>query len=82
MPASYFIAKLYRQHKSIVMAVPQPVYLALGLKPGDHVLLTWDNDTGTFNFQKFVPEGAKDADNREHTDTEDRSRATQTANGR
>ena len=75
MPESYFIAKLYRQHNSTVMAVPKAVMIALGLKPGNHVVLQWNNSDGKFEFSKFVPVGAKDGRDTEHTDNQDRSRA-------
>lgn len=81
MPGNYFIAKLYRQHHSVVMAVPQPVRVALGLKTGDHVVLQWRNPDGFFVLSKFVPVGAKDDSDREHTDSEDTSRGTSTEIG-
>jgi hypothetical protein len=81
MAHEYFIAKLYRNHNSVVMAVPQPVTIALGLRPGNHVLLQWNGEDGKFTFQKFVPIGAKDGRDTEHTDSQDRSGATQAAVG-
>ncbi len=83
MPQSYFIAKLFRQHNSIVMAVPKAVAIALGLRAGNHVVLQWNQVDGKFEFMKFEPIGAKHADDREHTDQQDRSRATpETVGGR
>lgn len=76
MAESYFIAKLYRQHNSTVMAVPQPVAIALGLRPGNHVVLQWNQVDGSFDFAKFVPVGAKNDSDREHTNHNDTSRAT------
>lgn len=60
MVASYFIAKVYRQHTSLVVAVPRAVCIALGIKRGDHMLFTWQQTEGQFKFTKFKPEGAKD----------------------
>lgn len=62
MAESYFLAKVYRQHNSLVIAVPQPVCVTLGLKPGHHILFQWQQAEGKFKFKKFIPEGAKDAD--------------------
>lgn len=81
MAENYFIAKLYRNHNSVVMAVPQPVTIALGLRPGNHVLLQWNGEDGKFTFEKFVPIGAKDGRDIERTDSQDTSRATQAAVG-
>ena len=60
MAESYFIAKLFRQHRSMVMAVPKPVCIALGLAAGNHVVLQWNQGDGKFQFKKFEPVGAKD----------------------
>ena len=76
MAESYFIAKVYRQTHSLVIVVPQPVCVTLGLRPGNHVVLKWKNPEGVFVFEKFVPVGAKDGGDREHTDHEDRSGTT------
>ncbi|MBA7522331.1 hypothetical protein ES705_14449 [subsurface metagenome] len=81
MAGSYHIAKLYRQANSLVMVVPKPVTIALGLKRGDHVLLQWDQTDGKFEFKKFVLAGEKNADSGEHTNSKDRSRATQATVG-
>jgi len=81
MPQSYFIAKLFRQHNSIVMAVPKAVAIALELRAGNHVVLQWNQVDGKFEFNKFEPVGAHHADDREHTDQHDRSGAAQAAIG-
>lgn len=60
MAVDYFIAKVYRQHNSLVIAVPKPVCIALGLKAGQHMVFTWQQAEGKFKFAKFKPEGAKD----------------------
>jgi len=61
MTAQYFIAKVYRQHSSLVIAVPKAVCIALDLKAGQHMLFTWDQSAGKFRFAKFKPVGEKDA---------------------
>lgn len=81
MATSYFIAKLYRQHKSVVMVVPRPVQVALGLKAGEHVVLQWKNPEGTFEFKKFVLAGEKDAGSTEHVNQQDKSRETPAKDG-
>jgi len=60
MAEEYFIAKVYRQHNSLVITVPQPVVIALGLKAGQHMVFTWQQSEGKFKFTKFKPEGAQD----------------------
>lgn len=60
MAESYFIAKVYRQHNSLVIAVPKTVCIALGLKAGQHMVFTWKQSEGKFEFEKFKPEGAHD----------------------
>ena len=78
MAAQYFISKLYRQHTSVVMVLPRPVQIALDLKFGDHVVLQWKNPDGVFVLQKFVPVGAQNGRDTEHTNQPDQSRNTQT----
>ncbi len=60
MVADYFIAKVHRQHNSLVITVPKPVCIALGLKAGQHMVFTWQQSEGKFKFSKFKPEGAHD----------------------
>ncbi|MBA7525144.1 hypothetical protein ES705_17293 [subsurface metagenome] len=59
---SYFIAKLYRQHKSDVITVPVPVKVDLGLKSGDHVVFIKRPGVNGFEFVKFEPVGAQDGE--------------------
>jgi len=61
LTVDYFIAKVYRQHRSLVIAVPKPVCIALGLTAGQYIVFTWQQSEGKFKFSKFVPEGAIDA---------------------
>jgi len=67
MAADYFIAKVYRQHNSLVIAIPKTVCIALNLKAGQHMVFTWQQSEGKFKFSKFNPEGETDA--RVGTDT-------------
>jgi len=67
MALDYFIAKVYRQHRSLVIAVPKAVCIALGLKAGQHMVFTWHQSEGKFKFGKFRPEG--EIDERTRTDT-------------
>jgi len=60
MAENYFIAKVYRQHNSLVIAVPRAVCIALQLKAGQHMVFTWQQSEGQFEFSKFNPVGAKD----------------------
>lgn len=76
MAQDYFIAKLYRQHTSVVMVLPRPVQIALNLRPGNHVVLQWKNPEGVFVLKKFVPVGAKDETDPGSIDSEDPGRQT------
>lgn len=60
MAADYFIAKVFKQHSSMVIVIPGVVCIALGVKAGQHVVFTWSMKNGEFQFSKFKPEGAKD----------------------
>ena len=60
MAVEYFIAKVYRQHRSLCIAVPKPVCVALGLEAGHHMVFTWQQSEGKFKFSKFHPIGEKD----------------------
>lgn len=71
MAVNYFIAKVYRQHRSLVIAVPRAVCLALNLKAGQHMVFTWQQSEGKFNFKKFVPEGAIDGSDKGNSDRPD-----------
>jgi len=59
MAETYYIAKVYRQHNSMVITVPKPVCVALNMKVGQHMVFTWQQSEGRFRFAKFNPEGAK-----------------------
>ena len=81
MAGSYFIAKLYRQHRSVVIVVPRPVLVALELNAGEHIVFVWQQSEGEFKIRKFIPEGAKDAADSGHTNKQDRGRAPQAKDG-
>lgn len=68
MATEYFIAKVYRQHNSLVIAIPRAVCIALDLKAGQHMVFTWQQKEGKFKFSKFKPVGAKDVRNRAISD--------------
>ena len=71
MAESYFIAKVYRQHNSLVITVPVTVTTALGIIKGSHVVFTWHKADGAFEFAKFKQEGAKNVGDSGDSDRED-----------
>ena len=71
MAEEYFIAKVYRQHNSLVIVVPQAVCIALGVKRGDHMVFTWRQQEGKFKFSKFIPKGAIDVQSSGSSDRKD-----------
>lgn len=60
MATNYYIAKVYRQHNSLVLTIPQPVVITLGIVKGSHVVFKWNQQDCKFDFAKFKPEGAQD----------------------
>lgn len=74
MAEEYFIAKVYRQHRSLCIAVPKPVCIALGLKAGQHMVFTWQQSEGKFRFSKFNPVGDKDGSDKRGQDFGDKGR--------
>ena len=60
MTESYYIAKVFKQHNSLVIVVPSVVCIVLEIKAGSHVVFTWNQSEGTFKFSKFNPEGSQD----------------------
>ena len=58
----FFIAKLYRQHKSDVITVPVPVKMSMGLKTSDYVIFIQHQGEDGFEFRKFVPIGVRDGE--------------------
>ena len=76
MPVEYFIAKVYKQHRSLCIAIPKAVCIALGLEAGQHMVFTWHRDDGKFRFSKFIPAGAKDGEDNSDSDTGDKGRGT------
>ena len=81
MAGSYFISKVYRQHTSMVIVIPRPVSVALGIKRGDNVVFQWKNPEGVFVLQKFEPIGEKHDGDTEHTNNQDQSRPTSAEEG-
>ncbi len=72
MSDNYFIAKVYRQHNSLVIAVPKSVCIALDLKAGHHMVFTWLQSEGKFKFAKFRPAGDSDDRATTNSDREDK----------
>lgn len=68
MAGQTFIAKVYRQHASLVVAVPKPVCIALGMKQGDYAVFTWHQVEGRFAFEKFIPAGEKEDESKRNPD--------------
>ncbi len=60
MAKTHFIAKVFRQHNSLVMVVPGAVCIALNVSTGTYLVLEWDPEYGAFKMTKFKPEGFKD----------------------
>ena len=58
----WYISKVYKSSNSLVLTVPKPVAISLGLKRGDRALFTTNPGTGKFGFQKFEPVGAQDGE--------------------
>lgn len=48
-----YVQKLHRQHTSTVMTIPKPLCKALGLLPGDMVLLEEMEGQAAYRFSKF-----------------------------
>jgi len=71
MAVEYFIAKVYRQSRSLVIAVPRAVCIALGIKRGDHMVFTWKQQEGKFELSKFEPEGVRDVQSSGSGDSKD-----------
>ena len=71
MAEDYFIAKVYRQHRSLCVAVPRPVCIAMGIKAGQYMIFSWNQGDGRFNLKKFIPPGAKDGKDERNPDRED-----------
>ena len=76
MAEQYFIAKVYKQHRSLCIAVPKPVCIALGLKAGQHMVFTWSQAEGKFRFKKFKPEGEIDEPDKRDPDIGDHGGGT------
>ena len=73
MPTDYYIAKVYRQHNSMVIVIPGAICVAIGLKPGHHVVFVSKLKEGSIQFMKFKPEGAQDERTTKDIDRPDQS---------
>lgn len=58
------IAKLHRQHTSVVMTVPKLICKSLGLCAGDYVCLQSSADSRFVFLSKFKPEDISNARNK------------------
>ena len=71
MTEQCFIAKVFRQHNSLVIVLPYPVCIAVGIKAGDHAVFLWRQTEGGFEFTKFKPVGADEGTDKRGTDRPD-----------
>lgn len=55
------IAKLHRQHTSVVMTVPKLLCKSLGLCAGDYVILEQVDSSKVATLQKFIPKDTRNA---------------------
>ncbi len=55
------IAKLHRQHTSVVMTVPKVLCKSLGLCAGDYVIIEQVDSSKVATLQKFIPKDLRNA---------------------
>lgn len=70
------IAKLHKQHSSIVMTVPKLICKSLGLSAGDYVLIEQIDDSKVAALQKFIPEDLRNAGEKRNPDRKSKGRRT------
>lgn len=70
------IAKLHRQHSSIVMTVPKLVCKKLKLSAGDYVVLRDSADSRFIFLSKFKPEEIKNARDKRNSVRSNKGRRT------
>ena len=71
MAEQYFIAKVYKQHRSLCVAIPKAVCIALDIRRSNYMVFTWNNKEGKFDLKKFQPVGAKSGPDTGNTDSRD-----------
>ncbi len=76
MAADTYIAKVFKQHNSLVIVVPHVVCIALNVKSGQYLVLTWLQSEGAFKVTKFKLEGEKEDGSKGHTDKSDKGGRT------
>ena len=67
----YYIAKVFKQHNSLVVVVPGVVCIGLGIVAGDHVVFMMRLKEGDMQFSKFVPAGENHGENKTGPDRRD-----------
>ena len=70
------IAKLHKQHTSVVMTVPKLLCKALGLCAGDYVIIEQVDSSQVATLQKFIPEDIRDARTKGNSDRKNKGRRT------
>lgn len=70
------IAKLHKQHTSVVMTVPKLICKSLGLCAGDYVIIEQVDSTKVATLQKFKPEDIRNARDFGNSDRKNKRRRT------
>lgn len=60
MAGDFFIAKVFRQRNSLVVVIPQELCIAMNIKTKQYLVMSWNNQDGSFTVTKFKPIGEKD----------------------
>lgn len=70
------IAKLHRQHTSVVMTVPKLICKSLGLCAGDYVIIEQVDSSKVATLQKFNPKDIRNARVKRNSDRKDKGGRT------
>lgn len=68
------IAKLHRQHTSVVMTVPKLICKSLGLCAGDYVIIEQVDSSQVATMQKFKPKDIRNARDKRNSHRKNRGR--------
>lgn len=68
------IAKLHRQHTSVVMTVPKAICKSLGLCAGDYVILDQVDSSKVATLQKFIPKDIRNARQKRNSNRKNKGR--------
>lgn len=68
------IAKLHRQHTSVVMTVPKLICKSLGLCAGDYVIIEKVDRTKVATIKKFTPKDIRNANDKRNSNRKDKGR--------